>query len=94
MRPPVGWYQQPRYSQQGPSARWVAEKDLSLWLVRAQEERARREAAMAAAEAERTAARVSQLGLPDAFLNIRMLIRICRRQGTCTAVNFHFSGGS
>ena len=60
-RPAFGWYQQPRQAPQGPSARWVAEADLPLWLVRGQEERARREAAMAAAEAQQKAARVSPL---------------------------------
>ena len=52
----MGWYQQPILAQPG---RWVAEADLPLWLVRGQEERARREAAMAAAEAQQRAARVS-----------------------------------
>ncbi len=55
----MGWYQQPILAQPG---RWVEEADLPLWLVRAQEERARREAAMAAAEAQQRAARVSRFG--------------------------------
>ena len=58
-RPALGWYQQPKQAQQAVPAKWVAEADLPLWLVRGHEERARREAALAAAEAERLAARVS-----------------------------------
>lgn len=54
----AGWSLQSTV-QPGPKARWVAEAELPLWLVRGQEERARREAALAAAEAERIAARVS-----------------------------------
>ena len=58
-RPALGWYQQPKQAQQTVPAKWVAEADLPLWLVRSHEEKARREAALAAAEVERLAARVS-----------------------------------
>ena len=47
--------------QQAGQARWVAEADLPLWLVRGHEEKARRDAALAATEAERLAARVRRL---------------------------------
>ena len=48
-------------AQQAGQARWVAEADLPLWLVRSHEEKSRRDAALAVTEAERLAARVCLL---------------------------------
>ena len=53
-------------------ARWVAERELPLWLVRTHEEKARREAAIFATRAAQEAERVRFLIPPECWLNIEL----------------------